>query len=121
MRLLLQFALILSVCFIGDMLHRVCGIPLPGNILAMIILFLLLCTKLVKVEQIAEISDFFLKLLPFFFLPPTVGIISTYSVLKGNVLVLFFLCILTTIFTIAATGKASDFLIDFLEGKKHHE
>ncbi len=121
MRLLLQLALILSVCFIGDVLHRVCGIPLPGNILSMLILLLLLCTKIVKVEQIEEMSNFFLKRLPFFFLPPAVGIISTYELLEGNILLLIFLCILVTVATIAASGKATDILLGLLERRKNRE
>ncbi|MDY6283909.1 MAG: CidA/LrgA family protein [Hallerella sp.] len=118
MRLLLQLALILSVCFIGDFLHRVCGIPLPGNILAMLVLFLLLCTKIVKVEQIEEMSNFFLKRLPFFFLPPTIGILAVYGVLKGSLLVFFLLCIFATIITMAVTGKITDILVNIQEKRK---
>ena len=118
MRLLLQLALILAVCFIGDFLHRVCGIPLPGNILAMLILFFLLCTKIVKVEQIAEMSAFFLKRLPFFFLPPAIGILGVYDVLKGNILVLLLLSIIATILTMAITGKVTDILLSRFEMKE---
>ncbi len=118
MRLLLQLALILSVCFIGDFLHRVCGIPLPGNILAMLILFLLLCTKLVKVDQIAEMSNFFLKRLPFFFLPPTIGILAVYGVLKGNLILFFLLSVLATIVTLAVSGKVTDIMVNVQEKRK---
>ena len=118
MRLLLQLALILAVCFIGDFLPRVCGIPLPGNILTMLILFFLLCTKIVKVEQIAEMSAFFLKRLPFFFLPPAIGILGVYDVLKGNILVLLLLSIIATILTMAITGKVTDILLSRFEKKE---
>ena len=118
MRLLLQLALILAVCFIGDFLHRVCGIPLPGNILAMLILFLLLCTKLVKVDQIAERSDFFLKRLPFFFLPPTIGILAVYGVLKGNLILFFLLSVLATIVTLAVSGKVTDIMVNVQKKRK---
>lgn len=119
MRLLLQLALILSVCFIGDFFHRVCGFPLPSNITAMLILFLLLCTKIVKVDQIAEMSHFFLKRLPFFFLPPSIGILAIYGSLKGNIPVLVLLCVVATILTLAVTGKVTDFLVKRFERKKH--
>ena len=118
MRLLLQLALIFAVCFIGDFLHRVCGVPLPGNILAMLILFLLLCTKLVKVDQIAEMSNFFLKRLPFFFLPPTIGILAVYGVLKGNLILFFLLSVLATIVTLAVSGKVTDIMVNVQEKRK---
>ena len=59
MRILLQLALILGICYAGDLIHDITGIPVPGNILGMLILLLLLCLKIVKLEQIREISDFF--------------------------------------------------------------
>ena len=121
MRLLLQLALILSVCFIGDFFHRVCGFPLPSNITAMLILFLLLCTKIVKVDQIAEMSNFFLKRLPFFFLPPCIGILAIYGQLKGNILILVALCVFATILTMAVTGKVTEFLVKLFEKRKQHE
>ena len=118
MRLLLQLALILSVCFIGDFLHRVCGIPLPGNILAMLILFLLLCTKLVKVDQIAEMSDFFLKRLPFFFFFFSIGILAAYGVLEACLFLFFLLSILATIVTFAVTGKVTDIMVNVQKKRK---
>ena len=118
MRLLLQLALILSVCFIGDFLHRVCGIPLPGNILAMLILFLLLCTKLVKVDQIAEMSDFFLKRLPFFFLPPTTRPPADHGVLTPNLTPPLLPSVLATIVTFAVTGKVTDIMVNVQKKRK---
>lgn len=85
----------------------------------MLILLLLLCTKIVKVDQIAEMSNFFLKRLPFFFLPPSIGILAIYGSLKGNILVLVLLCVVATILTMAVTGKVTDFLVKRFERKKH--
>lgn len=85
----------------------------------MLILLLLLCTKIVKVDQIAEMSNFFLKRLPFFFLPPSIGILAIYGSLKGNIPVLVLLCVVATILTMAVTGKVTDFLVKRFERKKH--
>ena len=52
MRILLQLALILGICYVGELIHDYTGIPIPGNILGMLILLILLCLKIVKLEQI---------------------------------------------------------------------
>ena len=104
MRILLQLALILGICYVGDLIHDFTSIPVPGNILGMLILLLLLCLKIVKLEQIREISDFFLKRLAFFFLPPAIGLMLVGDDVKSQWPLLLFLCIAITIVTMAATG-----------------
>ena len=64
MRIPLQLAIIFGICVVGEFLHRIVGVPLPGNIIGMVILLALLCSKIIKLEQIAEVSEFFLKHLP---------------------------------------------------------
>lgn len=104
MRILLQLALILGICYAGDLLHETTGIPIPGNILGMLILLLLLCLKIVKLEQIREVSDFFLKRLAFFFLPPAIGLMLVGDDVKNQWPLLLVLCIVITIITMATTG-----------------
>jgi len=104
MRILLQIALILGISYAGDLIHEHTGIPIPGNILGMLILLLLLCLKIVKLEQIREVSDFFLKRLAFFFLPPAIGLMLVGDDVKSQWPLLLFLCIVITIVTMAATG-----------------
>ena len=104
MRVLLQLALILGICYAGDLIHDYTGIPVPGNILGMLILLLLLCLKIVKLDQIREVSDFFLKRLSFFFLPPAIGLMLVGDDVKNQWPLLLFLCIVITIVTMAITG-----------------
>ena len=104
MRVLLQLALIFGICYMGELLHDFTGMPIPGNILGMLILFILLCLKIVKLEQIKEVSDFFLKRLAFFFLPPAIGLMLVGDDVKSQWPLLLFLCIAITIVTMAVTG-----------------
>jgi holin-like protein len=67
-------------------------------------LLLLLCLKVIKLEQIREVSDFFLKRLAFFFLPPAIGLMLVGDDVKSQWPLLLILCIVLTIVTMAATG-----------------
>lgn len=104
MRVFLQLALILGICYAGDLIHDYTDIPVPGNILGMLILLLLLCLKIVKLDQIREVSDFFLKRLSFFFLPPAIGLMLVGDDVKSQWPLLLFLCIVITIVTMVTTG-----------------
>lgn len=104
MRVFLQLALILGICYAGDLIHDYTSIPVPGNILGMLILLLLLCLKIVKLDQIREVSDFFLKRLSFFFLPPAIGLMLVGDDVKSQWPLLLFLCIVITVVTMVTTG-----------------
>ena len=111
MRIPLQLAVIFAICVAGEFLHHIVGVPLPGNIIGMVLLLILLCTKVIKVEQISAVSDFFLKHLALFFLPPSIGIMAVGDDILKQWPLLLFLCIAFTLVTIAVGGHCTQFLI----------
>ena len=74
-------------------------IVFPSSVISMILLFLLLLSGLLKVEHIREKGDFLLKNMAFFFIPSGVALIEQMDVLKGKILPLLAICLITTILT----------------------
>ena len=73
-KLLWQTA-ILTAIFVGcDQLTRLTAIPLPGNVLGVIVLFFLLLTGIIKESHISLAAEFLLRHLVFFFVPIAVGL-----------------------------------------------
>lgn len=110
MKLLRQLGIVLSIAFLGDFFSRTFNLPIPGNVLGMIILLCLLLFKIVKVEMIDDISDFLLGYLPFFFIPSGIGLISNLDLLKDKGLAILLICTLSTIITIIVTGLTVQFV-----------
>ena len=71
-----------------------------------IILLILLLTKLIKPHTIKDVSEFLLNNMAFLFVPSGVALIEQYTNIKGHVLTIFLICIVTTILTFAATAYA---------------
>lgn len=111
MRSPLQLAVIFAICIAGEFLHRIMGVPLPGNIIGMVLLLILLCTKVIKPEQISGVSSFFLNHLALFFLPPSIAIMTVGDEVLSKWPLLLFLCIAFTLVTLAMGGRATQFLI----------
>lgn len=111
MRIPLQLAVIFAICLAGEFLHRIVGVPLPGNIIGMVLLLILLCTKVIKPEQISGVSNFFLKHLALFFLPPSIAIMAVGDDVLSKWPLLLFLCIAFTLVTIAMGGWVTQFFI----------
>ncbi|KOF57435.1 MULTISPECIES: CidA/LrgA family protein [Clostridium] len=104
MKLLRQLCIILGICFIGEALNKLLNLPIPGNVLGMIILLILLNTGIIKLEKIEEISNFLLEHLAFFFVPAGVGLISCFGLLKKNLISITFIILISTIIIMAVTG-----------------
>ena len=115
MRIPSQLAIIFAICLAGEFLHRIVGVPLPGNIIGMVLLLILLCLKVLKPEQISGVSGFFLNHLALFFLPPSIAIMAVGDDILAKWPLLLVLCITFTLVTIAAGGLTTQFLIRLQE------
>lgn len=117
MKYLRQLSIILLMCFIGELIHRFSGVPIPGNVLGMILLFLLLCTKIIKLEAVEEVSEFLLKHLAFFFIPAGVAIMTSFSEIKSSLIPVLAIVFISTVVVMATTGVT----LQLLRGDKKHE
>ena len=111
MRTPLQLAVIFAICLAGEFLHRIVGIPLPGNIIGMVLLLALLCLKVLKPEQISSVSSFFLSHLALFFLPPSIAIMAVGDDVLSKWPLLLILCIAFTLITLAVGGRCTQLFI----------
>lgn len=77
---------------------------IPGNVIGMLLFFILLMLGFVKLHHIEEVSEFFLKNMAFFFIPACLGILDAYPQIKSQLFPILFICIVTTFITAAATA-----------------
>ena len=118
MKLFREAIIIFGIYLLGVLITDITGVPIPGNVIGMVILFLLLYLKVIKVEQISTISNFFLEHLAFFFIPAGVGLISSFSVIKNIWLQLLIVCFVTTAITMICTGLVVQKIANKKEGDK---
>ena len=118
MKLFRESIIIIGIYLLGQVVSNVLSLPVPGNILGMLILLVLLFTKVIKLEQIETISNFFLDHLAFFFIPAGVGLMNSAGIIKDSWLRLIFVCIITTIIIIATTGITIQFISRRLSKEK---
>lgn len=83
MKYINQVLIILLISFIGELLNYFIPLPIPGSIYGMILLFILLCTGLVKLHQIREVGNFLIDIMPMLFIPSAVGIMAQFEQLKS--------------------------------------
>ena len=104
MKIIYQIGIIFALCWVSEIIEAFLPFAFPASVVGMILLFILLAFRVLKVEHIREKSDFLLSNMAFFFIPAGVSIINYFDVLKGNVGKLLLICFLTTILTFATTA-----------------
>lgn len=110
MKILRQLGIVLSIALLGEFFSKTFKLPIPGNVLGMIILLCLLSLKIIKIEMIEDISDFLLGYLSFFFIPAGVGLISNLDILRDKGFGILLVCTISTIITIIVTGLTIQFV-----------
>ena len=103
MKVFQQILRIFILCCIGDVISAILPFPLPGSIIALILLFVLLATNVIRLDQINMVADFLLKNMTFVFLPATLSIINYIDVFKSFWWKFLLICLATTVIIFLAT------------------
>lgn len=111
MKYLVQIGIIGAICTVAELLYVLLPFPIPASVYGLVLLFLLLMTGIVKLQQIEETADFLLLIMPVLFLEPSVKLMTALPILKGQAVRLFLLCIVSTCVTIMVTGVTAQALI----------
>lgn len=111
MNILKEIFFIFTIWLTGEIIQKTLQLPIPGSVLGMILLFLLLKSGIIKIESIKHFSEYMLKNLAFFFIPPGVALINSFDVLNGQILKLLFIIISSTFIVTIVTGITVQILI----------
>jgi Putative effector of murein hydrolase LrgA len=104
MKMIRQFAIISIICFLGEVIRSFLGIAIPGNVIGMILLLIFLCSGIIKLELIEDMSKFLLDHLPFFFVPAGVGLIASVSIIKDCWQYIILIIVISTIVVMTITS-----------------
>ncbi|OIJ14139.1 murein hydrolase regulator LrgA [Anaerobacillus arseniciselenatis] len=114
--IILQIGLLWFLNELGFFLVEAFHLPIPGNVLGMVILFVLLMTGVVSLKWVEEASSFLIKHLAFFFIPIAVGLMNFGALFIQNGIFLVVVIIGSAALGIYITGKVSQVLAEKKEG-----
>lgn len=117
MKYLFQIGIIAAISAVAELLYIVIPLPIPASVYGLVLLFVLLMTKVIKLAQIEETADYFLLIMPVLFLEPSVKLMTSLSIMKGQAVGLFVLCMISTCVTIMVTGMVAQAVIR-MRGKR---
>lgn len=116
-RTIAQIGIITIYYLLGLAIVEVTDIIIPGSIIGLLLLWLSLYFKLIKVKHIQKGANLMLAFLTLFFIPSTVAVINYPELLTKTGAILIIGVIVSTLFTIIVTGKVSQ----YIEGREMGE
>lgn len=113
-KIIFQFILIYIIFQIGNLISKLIQpiMLIPGSIIGMVILFILLSINIIKLENVQNVSDLFLKNMGLFFIPFGVSILKYLDVIKDTWIQLTIVLIISCILVMFVTSKTVDFFIN---------
>ncbi|MBR1722334.1 MAG: CidA/LrgA family protein [Treponema sp.] len=115
MKFIKQFCILVTVCFIGEILHRLIPLPVPASIYGLVLMFALLQSKIMPLESVEYISDGLLSIMPLLFIPSTVGLILAWPILKLHWLQFTIIGVGSTIAVFFAAGHVTQLVIRIIK------
>ena len=106
-----QFCIILAFSFAGEILNCLIPLPVPASIYGLLLMFLALEFKIIKVHHVKEVSSFLLGIMSIFFVPSSVGFINALPLMKKYGLQFFLIAIVSTVMVFAITGQITQILM----------
>ena len=119
MKYLSQFCIIMGFTFAGEAIGRFLPLPIPGSVYSLVLLFLALCLKIVKAEQVKQTGAFLTSILPMLFVSPTVGIVEHWGLIRPQLLPIALILVATTALTFGISGMVTQAIMGKKGGASH--
>ncbi len=111
MKYLKQVGIVLTLSFVGEILYKVIPLPIPAGIYGIIILFLALECKIIKLDWVKDISLFLIEIMPVLFIPSAVGLMTAWGIIKDNWLIYITITVVTTLLVMVISGWVTQLVL----------
>lgn len=106
-----QIALLFLLSWIMNQLVALLHLKIPGSILGMVVVFILLQMKIIRIEWFDLGAKWLLADLLLFFIPSSVGIIQYTNVFANSGLPILVVVLLSTFVVMAVTGILAEVIM----------
>ena len=118
MKYLKQFSIILAITCVGEILKTYIPLPIPASIYGLVLMLALLISGKLRLESVREAVEFLIAVMPVMFIPPAVGLMTSWEQLRPILVPVAVITAATTWIVMIAAGKAADFMISRKEVRR---
>lgn len=118
-----QLGIIFGCLAFGEFIIWSTGFRFPSSIIGMLLLTILLKFKIIKLSSVKKASDFLIKNIGLFFVPPGVALLLYFNLLKSSWVSITIATVISTILVMLCTGwtyQIVRYLRFYYKQKKYH-
>ena len=116
MKLYVQLMIIFMISLVGEGISSVFHLPVPGSIIGLVLLFLALQFKLLRLRHISMVGNFLLANMTILFLPPAVGIMDKFQVIAPYLLPIILIVLGAIVLNVCVTAVVVQLIKTRFEG-----
>ena len=116
-RVILSIGILLFISFIGEVLNDMIPLPVPASVYGLVLLFIALVTRVVKLEWVESGADILIAIMPLLFVPSVVKIVSLQELIMGYWLEILLVIACSLVVVMVVTGKVAQGMIKKQEKK----
>lgn len=121
MKYVKQFAIILGISLIGELLKYCIPLPIPASIYGLVILFAGLMTGIIKLEMVKDAAKFLIEIMPIMFVPAGVGLLESWGILQNMLIPAIVITVVSTVIVMVVSGRVTQFMLRRKKGEQEHE
>ncbi|MBM7636396.1 CidA/LrgA family protein [Streptococcus saliviloxodontae] len=126
MKLYVQFMIILFFSLVGEGISSFFSLPVPGSIIGLILLFIALQVKVVRIRHIFTVGEFLLANMTILFLPAGVGIMERFNIVAPNIIPITLITLGALLLNLATIALVVNWVKTHFEGdyqnkEKNHD
>lgn len=111
MKYLHEAVIIAAITFAAEIIKFLLPLPVPASIYGLILLFLLLKSGVLKLDQIEHVGGLLLELMPLLLVPASVSFLTVLDMIQGMLLPVLIMGFVGTVVVMIVTGMISQALV----------
>ena len=108
--MILQLGIIFIFLGLGEFIVWITGISVPSSIIGMLLLFLSLYSKVIKLSRIEKAADLMVNNMGFFFIPAGIGVMKYFNLIASQWIPIVMAVVISSILIMFSTGMTYEFL-----------
>lgn len=118
MKYLHQAVIITAITFASEIIKYFIPLPVPASIYGLVMLFALLKSGMLKLEQIEDVGGLLLELMPLLLVPASVSFLTVLDTIQEILLPVLIMGFVGTTAVMIVTGNVSQWMIRREEKKQ---
>ena len=111
----------MDIIILHGVLKVIIPLPIPANIYGMMLLFLALCLKIIKIESINTVAQYLISIMLMFFIMPAVSIMDSFDLIKDNLISILITIVVPTIAVVIVSGLVTQWIEKITMKKEEKE